>query len=89
MSKKEPAPVRFDPRASSAIGFRTQIEAALAEGHTLDDLTLHLTLGDASKMKADPKVPLADINFAGGVMRYLGVKVEQGGVTVSALELPQ
>jgi hypothetical protein len=65
--------------------FRSQIEAAVAEGVATDDMTLKLTLGDTHKLKRDPKVALADISFTGGVMRYLGVKVEQGGVPESTL----
>ena len=66
--------------------FRKQIEAALAEGATVEDLTLRLTHGDVVKLKRDPSIPLADISFAGGVMRFMGVKVEQGGVPASALD---
>jgi hypothetical protein len=51
-------------------------------------MTLHLTLGDAHRIKGDHELAIEDVNFAGGVMRFLGVKVEQGGVTASSLELP-
>jgi hypothetical protein len=73
------------PPMAPAELFRGQIEAAVAEGIAPDDMTLKLTLGDTHKLKRDPKVALADISFAGGVMRYLGVKVEQGGVPESTL----
>jgi hypothetical protein len=73
------------PQAPAEL-FRDQIEAAVAEGVAPEDMTLKLTLGDTHKLKRDPKVALADISFAGGVMRYLGVKVEQGGVPESTLD---
>lgn len=72
-------------RVSPALRFRTQIELATAEGATPDDLTLRLTLGDASLLKRDPNLALADLSFIGGTMRFLGVKIEQGGVAESEL----
>ncbi|HWE47643.1 MAG TPA: hypothetical protein VG407_16605 [Caulobacteraceae bacterium] len=48
-------------------------------------MTLRLTHGDASLLKRDGNVALADISFIDGVMRYLGVKVEAGGVKASEL----
>lgn len=74
------------PAGPPAPRFRTQIEAAVAEGVKLNDMTLRLTLTDLTKLKRDPSVPVSDISFKGGVMRYLGVKVEQGGVTESVLD---
>lgn len=65
--------------------FRDQIEAALADGVALEDLTLHLTLRDVSLLSRDPAVPMTDISYTNGVMRFLGVKVEKGGVDVSSL----
>ena len=73
-------------QASPDARFRGQIEAAIADGVDLGDMTLRLTLRDANLLTRDPKTPLADINFAGGVMRFLGVKVEQGGVAESVLD---
>jgi hypothetical protein len=67
--------------------FRKQIEAALASGAAVEDMTLRLTLGDVHKLKRDTSLALSDISFAGGVMRFLGVKIEQGGVAASALEV--
>ncbi len=66
--------------------FRREIETALANGSARDDLVLRLTLRDANLLTRDPLTPVADIQFADGVMRFLGVRVERGGVTVSALE---
>jgi hypothetical protein len=70
-----------------ATAFRKQIDAAKAGGASPEDMRLRLTLGDVSKLKRDPAVALADISFKDGVMRFLGVRVDQGGVTTSALDL--
>ncbi len=75
-------------RASVADQFRSQIERAEADGTPRGDMTLRLTFSDASALKRDPNLPLADIHFAEGTMRFLGVRVEQGGVAVSALDRP-
>jgi len=78
-----PAPRRGSPAAF----LRSQIEKAMAEGATPDDMTLRLTLGDVSHLKRDTSLAVTDISFAGGVMRFLGVKIEQGGVPASVLDL--
>lgn len=82
---KPPAPPRFI--RSPDLRFRPQIAAALAEGVAIDDMTLCLTLIDTSRLTRDATTPVADISFAGGVMRFLGVKVATGGITESALNL--
>jgi hypothetical protein len=69
--------------------FRGQIEAAVADGVPTEEMTLKLTLRDASRLTRDPKTPVADISFANGTMRFLGVKIEQGGVAESVLERGQ
>jgi hypothetical protein len=74
-------------KASVADVFRREIDGRLAEGADPGDLTLRLTNRDASMLKRDRVVPLADIAFKDGVMRYLGVKVVEGGVERSSLEL--
>ena len=66
--------------------FRSAIESAEAEGVGRDDMTLGLTLRDVSALKRDRSLALEDISFADGVMRYLGVKVEPGGVPESVLD---
>ena len=71
---------------SAARRLRTVIEAAEADGVVRDDMTLRLTFGDVSQLKRDGGLALEDISFRGGVMRYLGVKIEQGGVAESVLE---
>jgi hypothetical protein len=64
---------------SVADRFRDEITKAEAGGSALEALTLNLTFGDASQLQRDRTVPLADISFVGGQMRYLGVKVVRGG----------
>ena len=66
--------------------FRAQIEAAVAEGVAREDMTLRLTLRDVHLMSRDPATPVADISYAGGVMRFLGVRVEKGGIESSVLD---
>ncbi|MBL8772145.1 MAG: hypothetical protein JNK30_12250 [Phenylobacterium sp.] len=74
-------------RLAPAPRFRAEIEEAEASGVSRDAMTLRLTLGDCTALKRDRELPVADISFAGGVMRYLGVKVEPGGVPESVLDL--
>jgi hypothetical protein len=80
---RPPPPVRRVPPAPR---FRSEIEAAEAEGAVRDDMTLRLTLNDVTALRRDRTLAVADLSFTGGVMRYLGVKVEQGGVAESTLD---
>jgi hypothetical protein len=82
MAKASPPTVRV---GSPAVQFRSEIAAALAEGVGHDGLTLRLTLGDTYRLTRDGDTPVDDISYAGGVMRFLGVKVEKGGVPESVL----
>jgi hypothetical protein len=72
-------------RAAAAAHFRAEIEKAEASGAAREDMTLHLTLTDANQLKRDQSLPLEDISFTDGTMRYLGVKVVQGSIAVSEL----
>ncbi len=74
-------------RATPAEQFRRQIDAALASGARLEDMVLRLTRIDASKLKRDPQVGLNDIRFEPSGMHFLGVRVDEGGVLSSILEL--
>ena len=74
------------PTGSPDRRFRDQIETAVAEGVAREDMILHLTLRDVSLLSRDPAVPVTDISFTGGVMRFLGVRIEKGGVAASALQ---
>ena len=71
-------------RPTPGVTFRQQIEAAVQSGADQESLTLRLTCLDASYLKRDRTLAVSDISFTGGVMRFLGVKVEQG---VEASEL--
>ena len=84
MNSQTPKPTRR--RGSSAEEARYMIEQAEADGVARDAMTLRMTLRDASELKRDPKVPMADISYGEGGMRYLGVAVDQGGVTTSTLD---
>jgi hypothetical protein len=64
------------------------IETADAEGVRREDMILRLTFGDVARLKRDASLALEDISFTGGVMRFLGVRIEQGGVAESVLERP-
>lgn len=83
MSRPPPIP----PKGPAAARLRGMIEAAIASGADPEAMTLRLTLTDTQHLSRDRSVPVADISFVGGVMRYLGVKVEKGGVGVSVLDL--
>ena len=84
MSTQAPKPARR--RGSSAEEARYLIEQADADGVKRDAMTLRMTLRDVSELKRDPKVPMADISYSPDGMRYLGVAVDQGGVTQSTLD---
>ena len=66
--------------------FRNAIEKAEADGASRSDMVLRLTLRDVADLKRDRTVAVEDISFAGGVMRYIGVRVAPGGVAVSTLD---
>jgi hypothetical protein len=85
MKNPSPAPGLRSP----ASHFRSEIEKAEADGIARADMMLRLTLRDVHQLKRDPALAVADISFAEGVMRFLGVKIEQGGVDVSALDRPR
>jgi hypothetical protein len=84
MSRLPPQPPSREPPGAR---FRTQIEAAVAGGADPGDMRLRLTLRDLSLLQRDKTVPLHDIHYVDGAMRYLGVRVEQGGVPVSVLDV--
>jgi hypothetical protein len=83
--KAQPIPPR---RAAPAVHFRGEIEKAEAAGISREDMILRLTHADMSKLKLDPSLAVTDISFSEGGMRFLGVRVEGGGVPVSVLQHP-
>jgi hypothetical protein len=82
-----PPPQRPVNVGSPALRFRKEIEAALAGGAEPGALHLRLTLSDASRLLRDPATPTGDIRFQDGVMRFLGVEVQKGGVDASTLAI--
>lgn len=72
-------------RPTVAIRFKAEIAQAASQGVALDDMTLHLTLGDVEQLKRDRTLAVPDISFAGGSMSYLGVRVLKGDVPLSVL----
>ncbi|MDR3506274.1 MAG: hypothetical protein P4L64_00075 [Caulobacteraceae bacterium] len=82
-----PSPrARAGGHKSQTVEFRHAIERAEAEGFTRDKMVLRLTLRDTADLKRDPSIPVEDISFTDGVMRFLGVVVAAGGVPVSGLD---
>lgn len=79
------AKVASKPTGSPDARFRSQIQAAIAEGIAPEAMTLRLTLRDVTLLSRERSTPVADISYAGGEMRFLGVRVEKGGVDVSSL----
>jgi hypothetical protein len=69
-----------------AVRFREEIQATEALGVAREEMTLRLTMSDANRLRRDASLAVADISFAGGVMRFVGVKVQEGGVAASVLE---
>ena len=67
------------PTLPPAQVFRTAIETAQAQGADVSAMLLHLTLSDQAKLKRDRTIPLEDIRFADGEMRFLGVRIVTGG----------
>ena len=77
---------------ASPLKIRNPVEdlrAAVAEAETRGvkrkAMWLRLTHRDASVLKRSPAVADDEISFDGGEMRFLGIAVEVGAVTVSEL----
>jgi hypothetical protein len=78
---------RYQPavRKRDAVSeLRAAIAAADDRGVARQAMLLRLTHSDASLLKRSPDVAEDEISFEGG-MTFLGIKVETGAVTVSAL----
>jgi hypothetical protein len=65
---------------------RDLIADAQKDGVKPGKLLLRLTLGDAIEIKRDASVAVDEISFKDGEMRFLGIKVAEGGVTVSSID---
>ena len=81
-ARPPPPPQKALPPAQR---FKVEIDKLTEEGAAPADLLLRLTRGDAAKLRRDPAVSLDDLSFADGEMRYLGVKVSEGGTDASVL----
>ncbi|MFO1015639.1 MAG: hypothetical protein U1E50_17940 [Caulobacteraceae bacterium] len=74
-----------NPTPRNAVEFADLVQAAIADGEAPDGLALALTLRDESEMKRNRAIGLSDISFAGGQMRFLGVRVLRSPGLQSAL----
>ena len=79
-------PQRRPKNLSVAQTFTQAIDEAEQAGVDRGDMTLNLTLSDASELKRDRTIALEDISFKAGEMRFKGVKVNSGGVSASSLD---
>ena len=79
---RPPAPTASEAPAKR---FGREIAAACRDGAEPAELTLRLTLMDASKIKRDRDLALSDISFSPDGMRFMGVRVVEGGVKSSDL----
>lgn len=87
MSQLPPRPPVPRPNVRrTAETFRAAIDKALEAGVDRKHMLLRLTHGDAAELKRDRTLAVEDISFKDGVMRFLGVKVEYGGITTSRLD---
>lgn len=77
---------KLKPPQSPAVLFRSEIEAAVADGASVKAMTLRLTLNDGRRLRRDQSVPLEQISYLGGEMHFLGVRVMEGGVAASVLD---
>lgn len=73
-------------RITPANRFRGEIREAVANGVGLGGLLLRLTYTDESRLVRDRETLPGEIRFDDGVMSFLGVKVQRGGVEASVLE---
>lgn len=67
---------------------RAAIRRGEDDGVQPADMLLRLTLRDVSLIKRSPSVGVDEVSFAGGDMRFLGVRIVQGPYAISALEAP-
>ena len=80
--------LRLAPYRRALEGVKGEVLHGSELSVALDDMTLRLTLKDARDLKGDAAVALSEISFAGGTMRFLGVKVIKGDTPASLLRCP-
>lgn len=81
--KKQPPSLPASPTISD---LRAAIAQAQSDGIRVKDLVLHLTHRDESRIKRSRDVAMDEVSFNDGEMRFLGVRVVTGSVTVSILD---
>lgn len=74
------------PAAAQIDIMRGWIAAAGRESVPVEEMLLRLTVRDASTLKRHPNVAMEEVSFKDGEMRFLGVRVLEGGVVTSVLE---
>ncbi|MES2036098.1 MAG: hypothetical protein V4466_18170 [Pseudomonadota bacterium] len=84
MTKKKQPPSL--PASPTIAQLRDAIAQAQGEGIRAKDMVLHLTLRDESRIKRSRDVAMDEVSFNDGEMRFLGIRVITGDVTVSALD---
>jgi hypothetical protein len=87
MPSKRPTEPGVTTQAVRIKQLRQWIAAAELEGHAAGDMLLRLTCGDAAALKRHPDVAVHEISFAMGEMRFIGVRVQEGSVTTSTLDV--
>lgn len=86
MSKNASRERATSPELARIEQVRTLVASAQLERPGVRNMLLRLTARDASILKRHPGVAVHEITFAKGEMRFLGVRVQEGGVTASVLE---
>lgn len=85
MSKTPPKPVP-QPKSPVINNLRQAVAEAEAAGGDRRSMILHLTAGDAALIKRSRDVAADEVRFVDGVMYFLGIRAEIGGVTTSSLQ---
>jgi hypothetical protein len=85
-AKKTASLSTASPAATRIKQVRDWIATAELAGHAAGDMLLRLTTSDASTLKRHPAVAVHEVTFVSDEMRFLGVKVQEGGVSDSLLE---
>jgi hypothetical protein len=86
-ASETPAKARINFHGVHILQLRQWIAAAELKGHVARDMLLRLTRSDAAALKRHPDVAVHEVSFASGEMRFMGVRVQEGGVTSSVLEV--
>jgi len=82
---RQTQPMSYGPTIDD---LRVSIAKAEADGVERADMVLRLTFRDVSLIKRSPSVGVDEVSFEHGEMRFLGVRIATGPVTLSRLEAP-